>query len=131
MVDSSDYRLVCAFGDEVFGLPISRSLYRYARTLLRAELPADDSPRAIHRFRVATEPWADETLAFLGRPELIPTIEEARANDPAEPLLRGDELGLPPGPEIGRLLGLIAEERAAGTLSTKEEALKLVRRHSR
>jgi hypothetical protein len=130
MVDSSDYRLVCAFGDELFGLPISRSLFRYARTLLRAELPADDSPRAIHRFRVATEPWADDALAFLGRPELVPAIEEARANDPAEPLLRGDELGLPPGPEIGRLLDLIAEERAAGTLSTKEEALKLVRRHS-
>ena len=52
-------------------------------------------------------------------------------NDPAGPLLRGDELGLPPGPEIGRLLGLIAEERAAGTITTKEEALELVRRRAR
>jgi hypothetical protein len=33
-----------------------------------------------------------------------------------------------PGPEIGRLLELIAEERAAGTISTREEALELVRR---
>jgi hypothetical protein len=45
-----------------------------------------------------------------------------------EPLLRGDELGVPPGPEIGGLLELIAEERAAGTISTREEALELVRR---
>jgi hypothetical protein len=55
-------------------------------------------------------------------------IEEARANDPAAPLLRGDELGLRPGPEIGEWLERIAEERAAGTISTSEEALDLVRR---
>jgi hypothetical protein len=33
-----------------------------------------------------------------------------------------------PGPEIGRLLERIAEERAAGTISTPDEALELVRR---
>jgi poly(A) polymerase len=48
--------------------------------------------------------------------------------EPDEPLLRGDELGIEPGPEVGRLLDLIAEERAAGTISTREEALELVRR---
>ena len=64
-------------------LPISRSLDRYARTLLRAEPPADDSARAIHRFRRATEPWAPDALAFLGLAELVPAIEEARAHDPA------------------------------------------------
>ncbi|MGH2840645.1 MAG: hypothetical protein ACRDKY_07465 [Solirubrobacteraceae bacterium] len=130
-VDSSDYRLVCVFGSRVGDLPISRTLHRYARTLLRAEPPADDSARAIHRFRRTTEPWATDALAFLGMPELIPTIEEARANDPVEALLGGDELGLPPGPEIGRLLDLIAEERAAGTITTKEEALELVRQRTR
>jgi hypothetical protein len=35
---------------------------------------------------------------------------------------------LAPGPEIGRLLELIAEERAAGTISTREDALDLVHR---
>ena len=45
--------------------------------------------------------------------------------------MRGDELGLPPGPEIGRLLELIEEERAAGTISTRAEALELVRREVR
>ena len=48
---------------------------------------------------------------------------------PAEPLLRGDRLGIAPGPLVGELLELIAEERAAGTISTPEEALELVRRH--
>jgi hypothetical protein len=35
---------------------------------------------------------------------------------------------LPPGPEIGRLLELVEEERAAGAIRTREEALELVRR---
>ena len=54
----------------------------------------------------------------------------ARGPSPPEPLLRGDELGLPPGPEIGRLLGAIEEERAAGTIATREEALEYARRNA-
>ena len=127
LVDSPQFRLVCAFGDHLGRFPISRRLERYARTLLRAQPPTDDSARAIHRFRRSTEPWALDALAFTGLPELAPAVESARGNDPEAPLLRGDELGLPPGPEIGRLLELIAEERAAGTITTREEALELVR----
>ena len=85
---------------------------------------------AIHRFRRATEPWATDALAFLGLPELVPAIEEARANDPAAPLLRGDELGLPPGPR-SEAARSHRRERAAGTLTTREEALELVRREAR
>jgi poly(A) polymerase/tRNA nucleotidyltransferase (CCA-adding enzyme) len=96
--------------------------------LLGAQAPEDGSPRSIHRFRRATEPWALDALVFVGAPELQDEVEAAREREPAEPLLRGDELGLPSGPEIGRLLELIAEERAAGTISTREEALELVRR---
>ena len=96
--------------------------------MLRAEPPPDDSPRSIHRFRRATEPFALEALAYLGVANLGRAVENARKNEPAEPLLRGDELGIPPGPEVGRLLELVAEERAAGTISTREEALELVRR---
>jgi hypothetical protein len=131
LADSPEYRLVCVFGERLRVFPISRRLDRYARTLLAADPPADGSPRAIHRFRRATEPWALDALAFVGMPELRPVVEQARAADPAAPLLRGDELGLPPGPEVGRLLELIAEERSAGTISTREEALKLVRRETR
>ena len=127
--DSPDYRLAAVFGNELRRYPVSNALQRYAATLLRAEPPEDD-PRSIHRFRRATEPWALEALAFLGAPELAPAIERARSGDPAEPLVRGDELGLPPGPEIGRLLAEIEEERAVGTIATREEALDYARRHS-
>jgi hypothetical protein len=128
-VDSADYRLVAVFGDGLRRLPVSNELGRYAAALLRAERPDADA-RSIHRFRRTTEPWSLDALAYLGASELSGAVEEARAKDPAEPLLRGDELGLPPGPEIGRLLAEIEEERAAGTIATKEEALDYARRHS-
>jgi tRNA nucleotidyltransferase/poly(A) polymerase len=127
--DSSEYRLVAVFGEELRRFPVSNELRRFASALLRAEPPEPDA-RAIHRFRRAAEPWALEALAFAGASELAPAIEEARAKDPAEPLLRGDELELPPGPEIGRLLAEIEEERAAGTIATREEALDYARRHA-
>ena len=127
--DSPDYRLVAVFGEELRRYPVSNELRRFARILLRAERP-DEDPRSIHRFRRDAEPWALEALAFLGASELAQAIERARNSEPAEPLLRGDELGLPPGPEIGRLLAEIEEERAAGTIATKEEALDYARRHS-
>jgi hypothetical protein len=129
-VDSPRYRLVAVFKDEIRRLPVSGETRRYARKLLAAERPADGTARAIHRFRRATEPWAVEALAFVGASELIPAVRSAREGDFDEPLLRGDELGLPPGPEVGRLLEQIAEERAVGTISTREEALELVRREA-
>jgi tRNA nucleotidyltransferase/poly(A) polymerase len=128
-VDSPDYRLVAVFDEGLKRFPVSNELRRYGRALLRAERPAEDA-RSIYRFRRATEPWALEALAFVGASELSGAVEEARANQPAKPLLRGDELNLPPGPEIGRLLAEIEEERAAGTIATKEEALDYARRHS-
>jgi hypothetical protein len=128
VVDEPAFRLVAALGESLRRLPISNELGRYATTLLRAEPPPDDSPRAIHRFRRRTEPWALDALAFVGRSDLAGRVEEARRNEPPEPLVRGDELGLPPSPEIGRILALIDEERAAGTISTREEALALSRR---
>jgi tRNA nucleotidyltransferase/poly(A) polymerase len=126
--DSPAYRLAVTFGARLRGLPISNELRRFTDTLLRAEVPADDSPRAIHRFRRATEPWALEALAYLGAGEHADAVRVAREHEPARPLLRGDELGVPEGPEVGRLLELVAEERAAGTISTREEALELVRK---
>jgi Poly A polymerase head domain len=126
-LDDPDFRLVVVFGERLRRFPVSRELRRYANALLRARRPADDSARSIHRFRRATEPWALHALAYLGAEDLRAVVEEARASHPSEPLVRGDELGLPPGPEIGRILALIEEERAAGTVSTREEALALAR----
>jgi Poly A polymerase head domain len=128
IVDSPGYLLVVVFGENLSRLPVSNELRRLGRTLLRAERPEDDSPRAIHRFRRATEPWALTALAFLNATDLYEAVRGARSAEPDAPLLRGDELGIAPGPEVGRLLELIAEERAAGTLSTREEALQLVER---
>jgi Poly A polymerase head domain len=120
--------LVLVFGEAIERFPISNEVRRFARTLLAASRPDDDSPRNIHRFRRATEPWALEALAFLDADDLTDAVERSRAEEPAEPLLRGDELGIPPGPEVGRLLALIDEERAVGTVSTREDALELVKR---
>jgi hypothetical protein len=128
--DSPEYRLVAVFREGLRSLPTSNELRRFAGALLRAGQPDGDA-RSIHRFRRATEPWSLEALAFVGAPELAGAIEEARSHDPAEPLLRGDELDLPPGPEIGRLLAEIEEERAAGTIATKKEALEYARRNAR
>jgi tRNA nucleotidyltransferase/poly(A) polymerase len=126
-LDDPEFRLVVVFREQLRTLPISRDLRRYAAALLRARRPEEESARAIHRFRRATEPWALDALAFLGATELAGEVEKARRADPSEPLVRGDELGLPPGPEIGRILAIIDEERAIGTVSTREEALALVR----
>ena len=47
------------------------------------------------------------------------------------PLVRGDdlaaELGIGPGPEVGRLLDELAEAQFAGEVTTRDEALKFVR----
>jgi tRNA nucleotidyltransferase/poly(A) polymerase len=129
---SQELLLVAVFGEALERLPISNELRRLARTVLRAEAPPDLSPRSIYRFRRATEPFAIEAVEFLGcDPALREAVLRARREEPREPLLRGDELGLAPGPEIGRLLELVEEERAAGSISTREEALELARREAK
>ncbi len=125
--DDPDFRLVAVFRAALARYPISNGLRRLARTLLAASAPGGPSPREIHRFRRETEPWALEALAFVGAPELAGPVEAARLADPREPLVRGDELGVPPGPEVGRILAAIDEERAAGEISTREEALAFAR----
>jgi tRNA nucleotidyltransferase/poly(A) polymerase len=128
-LEDPDFRLVTVLGRELERYPISNELRRFGRTLLAAEEP-DDDPRSLHRFRRATEPWTLEALAFLNRPDLYEAVIAARREDPKRPLVRGDELELPPGPEVGRLLEQIEEERAAGTITTKEQALEFARRNA-
>jgi hypothetical protein len=128
LADSPWLRLVTVLGASLRRLPISGELDRYLAALLRAQAPPDDSPRQIHRFRRTSEPWALDALAFLGAAEYASAVRLARDTEPDKPLLRGDQLGIAPGPLVGELLELIAEERAAGTISTPEDALELVRR---
>jgi poly(A) polymerase len=53
------------------------------------------------------------------------------AEGPSRPLLAGDELGrelgISPGPEIGRLLAELAEAQFAGEVTTRAEALAAAR----
>jgi poly(A) polymerase/tRNA nucleotidyltransferase (CCA-adding enzyme) len=64
--------------------------------------------------------------------ELMAGLAEEAAALSAPPLLDGREvmesLELPPGPEIGRLLGLLREAQAVGAVTTREAALAYVRR---
>jgi poly(A) polymerase len=114
-------------------------------------LVAADPPSArdIHRYRVATAPWEEaalvlsvaDRLATRGlrarqrwirrHQEAACTVAAALAEPIPPPLLRGDdlarELGIAPGPRIGELLGAIAEEQAAGNLTTAADALAYAR----
>src|ERR687891_710379 len=76
--DTPQLRLVAVLGRKLDRLPASNQLQRFAHTLLAADPPADDSPRAIHRFRRATEPWSLEALRFLGADQHAAAVERAR-----------------------------------------------------
>ena len=108
--------------------------------------------RAAYRYAQATDPHALESIvlsladrmatrgvrarqAYVRRHaeaavELIRLLE-ALASERREPLLRGDEIAAlagASGPRIGELVALLAEEQAAGSVTTREEAEALVRR---
>jgi tRNA nucleotidyltransferase/poly(A) polymerase len=111
------------------------------------------SRRAIWRYLAVTAPHsADVTLltvadrlATRGRkaePAIAAHLEVARevlahafaerAAGPRAPLIAGDELaaavGIRPGPELGALLRALEEERYAGQVTTREEAIAWARR---
>ncbi len=61
--------------------------------------------------------------------ELIHLVRELESEE-RKPLLRGDEIAEAAGatgPRIGDLVALLAEEQAAGTVTTRQEAIALVR----
>ena len=96
-----------------------------------ARLRPTRRPRSLHRFRRGTEPWAFDALALHGRLDLADAARRVSRRRPARAAAPWRRARVPPGAEIGVLLELIAEERAAGMISTREEALELVRRQSR
>jgi putative nucleotidyltransferase with HDIG domain len=105
--------------------------------------------RSVWRYLRATNPYSAEVtiftiadrLATRGRnaePAIAAHIELARemlryaeADVPAEPLVRGDELarelGITPGPVLGRVLAQLDEDRFAGAIATREEAISRAR----
>jgi putative nucleotidyltransferase with HDIG domain len=60
-------------------------------------------------------------------PRVLAAAVQWRADGPGQLLLRGDDLaaalGIEPGPRLGILLDRLAEERYAGEISTREQAL--------
>lgn len=108
--------------------------------------------RAAHRYARATRPHTvasivlslADRLATRGRrtrqaylrrhaetaSELIGLITDLCAS-PTPPLLRGDEIAAAAGvtgPAIGKLVEALAEEQAAGAVTTREQAVEFVRR---
>ena len=105
--------------------------------------------RSVHRFLQATAPWTVDVVVFTCADRLATRgrnaerataahlalarelLEHAFAAGPADPLIRGDELarelGLAPGPRIGELLARIEEDRFAGEIATREEAVARAR----
>jgi hypothetical protein len=105
--------------------------------------------RSVWRYLRATAPYSPEVtiftvadrLATRGRnadEAIAAHIELARemlafalADQPAEPLVRGDELaselGIQPGPFLGELLARLEEDRFAGLVSTREDAVRRAR----
>ena len=100
--------------------------------------------RSIWRYLQATAPWSADVTVFTVADRLATrgrNAEEAiaahvelarddarrRARPGASPLIRGDdlarEIGLVPGPRLGELLAQLEEDRYAGEISTREQAI--------
>ena len=146
-----------AIAEAILGrLRCSTALQRCVAVLVREHLrlgflvpDGELDPRAVHRYRVATEPFGIATVVvsladrwstrgtrarqrWIRRHEQLAAAMALALAEPAPtPLVRGDELadalGIAPGPELGRLLALIAEEQAAGTVATADEAIAFAR----
>lgn len=105
--------------------------------------------RSIHRYLTATAPWpvdvtvltVADRLATRGRnaAEAIAAhlalaarmLGHALEAPPAGPLVRGDEiartLGRSPGPWLGEVMSALEEDRYAGEVTTREQALERAR----
>jgi tRNA nucleotidyltransferase (CCA-adding enzyme) len=72
------------------------------------------------------------TLPFGPGERFAEAVAEQRLDvEPAKPLVLGRdvlELGVPPGPEVGRLIGLVEAARDRGEVTTRDEGLELLRR---
>jgi poly(A) polymerase/tRNA nucleotidyltransferase (CCA-adding enzyme) len=89
---------------------------------LLADHMATRGPRINITSWIAQAKWIDALLDVIW----------GEATEPTPPLLNGNELmrelGLTPGPLIGKLLAAVGEAQADGAITTKEEAVDLARR---
>ena len=83
--------------------------------------------RGARGYMLTTEEW-DARVALVGR--IIAGVRDQEALAVEPPLLTGHDvmaMGVPQGPEVGRLLRLVAEARADGEIASREQALNLLR----
>jgi putative nucleotidyltransferase with HDIG domain len=115
--------------------PSRRAIYRYFRALgpagLDVALLAIADHFATYAGRYDQESWEPLRIVL---ESLIDTYFNGYEQTIAPPrLLNGqaimDELGTPPGHEIGRLLRALEEAQASGDVTTRDEALTFIRRH--
>jgi poly(A) polymerase len=109
-----------------------RTVYRYLQTTSPVEVEVtllSCADRLATRGKNADA--AIEAHLALAR-ELMAAAFEWRASGPPAAPIRGDdladELGIEPGPELGALLGRLAEAAYAGEATTREQAVELARR---
>jgi len=132
----------------------SAKLRDYVAALVRHHLDAGflvhERPldrRTVWRYLQKTRPYSADVTLFTVADRLAtrganagPAIEAhldvaqtliAAAREPAQrPLLRGDELiraGVAPGPKLGTILAQLEEDRFAGAIVSREDALARVR----
>jgi poly(A) polymerase len=113
-------------------LPTQRAIYRYFRDT--GEIDIDILLLALADYLasrgqiVSMEEWNGQCQAMN---YILAEHERQQAKIPPVQLLDGHDImrvfGLAPGPLIGRLLTRVHEAYASGELSTKEEALALIR----
>jgi poly(A) polymerase len=114
------------------GPPTRRAIYRFFRDTGEAGIDTLFLSLGDHLGtvgpRVSMEGWRQHVavVAYV----LEKRLSDEEAVSPPK-LIRGDELmeelGVPPGPEVGRLLEAIREAQAAGEIATREEAVELAR----
>jgi poly(A) polymerase len=117
-------------------LPTSRAIYRYFRNL--GDVAIDTLYLALADYLAAKGPelmpdqWGEHAKMIA---HILETGTRQVTTVTVERLVTGhdlmQELGLAPGPHIGRLLETIDEARAAGEVITREEALALAMQTNR
>ena len=110
--------------------PTSRAIYRYFRDL--GDVGIDTLYLALADYLAAKGPelmldqWGEHARIIA---HILESGTRQTTSEGVERLVTGhdlmQELGLEPGPRVGRLLEQINEARAAGEISTREEALAL------
>jgi poly(A) polymerase len=122
-----------ALGFLVHERPLDRrTVYRYLARTTPVEVEVtllSCADRLATRGRKAEQ--ATEAHLELAR-ELMEAALDWREQGPPRPPLRGDELaaelGIPPGPELGRLIRELTEAAYAGEARTRGEAVELARK---